>query len=208
VTSEIRIYIEGSGRQKAGTIGLRKAFGSFLSEPRRQAQKKGIRLRPILCGSRSNTFDDFRRALHSCSDAVVMLLVDAEAPVRSPDPWHHLRHDSGDGWEDPGAPPNRCHLMVQTMEAWLIADPERLDDFYGKGFQASALPRTANLEDVPKKDLIEALERAARGTAKRTYHKTQHGPAILTRVRPDRAARRALHCKRLFDALYEVIESL
>lgn len=135
-----------------------------------------------------------------------MLLVDAEVPVKSSNPWHHLRRDSGDGWKNPGAQTNQCHLMVQIMEAWLIADRETLASFYGQDFQASALPHATDVENVPKGTLIDALERATRKTRKGKYHKTNHGPAILAAAHPDEVARRAPHCQRFFDALDAVIE--
>jgi hypothetical protein len=208
VTAEIRIYIEGSGGEKAGTISLRKAFSSFLRLPRQRAQEKGIRIIPRPCGGRENTFDDFCRAFRTNPDAFVMLLVDAEAPVRASNLWHHLQFDSGDGWKNPGAQPSQCHLMVQILEALLIADRENLAAYYGQDFQASALPATTNVEEVPKERLLESLQRATRKTRKGNYHKTHHGPAILATARPDEVARRATHCQRLFDVLAAVIEEL
>lgn len=208
MTAEIRVYVEGSGRDKAGVVSLRTAFNSFLRGPREKARRKRINLRPLPRGSRENTFRDFCLALRQYPDALVVLLVDAEAPVRSANPWYHLTHDSGDGWRNPGAEDRQCHLMVQTMEAWLIADRDKLAAYYGKEFQVSALPSNTNVEEVSKENLRKALKRATRGTRKGEYHKTKHGPAILAEVRPEEVARRAPHCQRLFDVLAAAIEEL
>jgi len=98
--------------------------------------------------------------------------------------------------------------MVQIMEAWLIADREKLAAYYGEGFQASALPRAANVEEIPKQTLMAALKRATRKTRKGQYHKTNHGPAILAELRPEEMSGRAPYCRRLFDVLDTVIEEL
>jgi len=99
--------------------------------------------------------------------------------------------------------------MVQTMEAWLIADRDKLAAYYGKEFQVSALPSSStNVEEVSKENLKKALKRATRKTQKGEYHKTNHGPGILAQVRPDEVARRAPHCRRLFKTLTAVIEEV
>ena len=45
------------------------------------------------------------------------MLVDAEAPVNTT-PCQHLKFR--DDWDLPNVDDEHCHLMVQTMEAWLI----------------------------------------------------------------------------------------
>jgi len=72
--------------------------------------RKGIRWSIIACGGREQTYDNFLLALRSHPEALIVLLVDAEAPVRTP-PWQHLRdHDS---WSQPhGTRDKQCHLMV------------------------------------------------------------------------------------------------
>lgn len=39
-----------------------------------------------------------------------------------------------DDWDLDGVADEQIHLMVPTMEAWLVADPEALARFYGQGF--------------------------------------------------------------------------
>ena len=67
-----------------------------------------------------------------------MLLVDAEGPVAT-GTCEHLR--ARDGWDMTGVDAQSVHLMVQTMEAWIVADADALGSYYGNGFNAGALPR-------------------------------------------------------------------
>jgi len=96
--------------------------------------------------------------------------------------------------------------MVQVMEAWYLADRERLQDYYGKGFRAAALPKNRNVEEIDKRQLERSLKDATRATQKGTYHKIQHGPAILERIRLEMVRQFAPGCERLIRTLTEKIE--
>jgi len=157
VIAKIRFYLEGGGDCKDTRIRLRTAFGAFLSEIRERARSRRIGWQIKVCGGRKAAFDDFSVALRSDPDAFHVLLVDAEGPVVTESPWEHLRRRQQDRWKNPGVEDRQCHLMVQTMEAWLIADRERLADYYGQGFQDSAIPtnpqrgedRQSDARDIP-----------------------------------------------------------
>jgi len=91
--------------------------------------------------------------------------------------------------------------MVQLMEAWFLADPEALKRYYGEGFQASALPRRPNVEEIPKDDVTRALRNATVKTTKGKYHKTAHGPDLLGVIDPTLLRRAAQNCDLLFQAV-------
>ncbi len=203
MVTEIRLYIEGGGDEGRTKNRFRAAFGQFLKELRNHAREKRIRWNIVMCGGRSSAFDDYKTALKSHPNALNLLLVDAEAPVNSDSPWDHLKKRPGDEWDNPGVDDKQCHLMVQTMEAWLIADREKLEEYYGQHFQASALPNNANVETVGKDTLAKALKQATRKTTKGEYHKTRHAPAILERIRPDEVRSKASFCDRLFRTVLE-----
>jgi hypothetical protein len=101
-----------------------------------------------------------------------------------------------------------CHLMVQVVEAWLIADAECLASYYGQGFQVSALPGNPDVEVIEKQLVFKALDRATRETKKKKYHKIVHCSELLARLDPNRVRTRARHCDRLFRTLDELIESV
>ena len=129
-----------------------------------------------------------------------MLLVDAEQPVTAQGPWQHLKQR--DNWDRPdGATDDQCHLMVQVMESWFLADADALESFYGSGFRKQALPRNPNVEQVPKEDALRGLDRAARGTQKGGYSKGKHGFQILDRLDPDKVRAASPYAKRFLVTL-------
>jgi hypothetical protein len=113
-----------------------------------------------------------------------------------------------DQWEKPrGVEDKHCHLMVQTMESWLIADRERLREYYGRDFHENALPKNPNVEAIEKNLLIKALENATRNTQKGSYHKTRHAPDILEQIRLGEVVKGAKSCQRLCSTLVAEIEA-
>ncbi|HEX8391019.1 MAG TPA: DUF4276 family protein [Longimicrobium sp.] len=151
-----------------------------------------------MCGSRESTYEDFRMAVREHTSAVVLMLVDAEAPVTQPEREHLL---SVDGWDLSFARQNQIHLMAQMMESWFLADPDALQQFYGHGFRVSALPASPDVEQVPKNTVEKALASATRQTRPGAYHKTKHAPQLLANLSPARVRARAPRCDRLFWAL-------
>lgn len=157
----------------------------------------------IVCGPRYSAFQDFKTALRNHPDALNILLVDSESAVNG-DVLNHLR--SEDHWHCDGLSEEQAHLMVHTVESWLIADPEALATYYGKNFRESALPRRQDVEAIDKKTVLSSLERATETTSKGKYHKTQHTPELLKRIRPEVVRRRARHCDRLFTSLEKLAQ--
>ena len=177
----------------------RKGFIAFL-------EKAGLRGRmPEIkaSGSRQNAYAQFR-ARHNKNDVTALLLVDSEGPVSAPatdaQPWRHLQ--VRDGWErPPGATDEQCHLMVQVMESWFLADREALGAYYGQGFQTGALPQNPHIEQVPRQDVEAGLNRAARNTVKGSYNKGRDSFEILGRLAPDKVTNASPYAKRFIDAL-------
>ena len=97
------------------------------------------------------------------------------------------------------------HLMVEAMEAWIVAGAVALKRYYGQNFQVSALPRARNVETVPKQQLFAALDAATRNTQKGRYHKTHHAPELVEILSPSTVRQRAPHCDRLFVTLEEAL---
>ena len=197
MVTEIRLYVEG-GRLRRGEF--RASFGVFLQSVRNEARHRNIRWSIITCGSRNDTYETFRAALTAHVDAFNVLLVDSEAHVSHQDPWDHLK--AVDGWERiPDVSDQQCHLMVQAMEAWFLADREKLREYFGQGFRIASLPRRENVEDVPKNQLESSLSKAAQKTKKKTYNKMRDAPRILKRIRLDVVRKNASWCDRLVTSL-------
>ncbi|MGA9380361.1 MAG: DUF4276 family protein, partial [Phormidium sp.] len=94
-----------------------------------------------------------------------------------------------------------CYLMVHTMEAWFIADIDALRDYYGQGFQESAIPKPANVEEIDKDRLASALKKATRNTLKKEYHKTRHASQLLEKLDVTKVRKASPNCDRLFTTL-------
>ena len=194
----IAIYMEGGGDRASTKAALRQGMEVFLAPLKDAARAKGWRWKLVPCGGRNETFKMFSHA-HSDRDlAVVVLLVDAEDPVTNA-PRDHLR--GRDGWDLAGVEDGAVHLMVQAMEAWIAADVRALSDYYGQAFLKSRLPRTQNLETVPKTDLAKALEEASAGCGKGAYHKIKHAKDLLARIDRAIVGVRSPACDRLFADL-------
>jgi len=195
----IRIYIEGDPE-------LRQGFRTFLQPLYDSAQSKNIKIeRPRLCGSREAAYKAFKTALKTYPDAFIVLLVDSESPVDSQQtPWQHLK--SRDGWNSLGTDNQHCHLMVQTMEAWFLADIDALRQYYGKKLQESAIPKNPNVEEIDKTRLESSLEAATRHTSKGQYHKTRHASKLLELLDVDKVRKASQYCNRFFTTLDQIME--
>ena len=202
--SGVAIYMEGGGDGGSGRAALRRGMDGLLGPLKELARSKAIRWRLVCCGSRRKAFDGFRGAVDNGDDAVVVLLVDAEEPVVGT-PRDHLRNR--DGWELGFATDDKVHLMVQTMETWIVADPEALRRYYGRGFNAGALPVRRNLEEEPKASVEDSLHRATERTKKGRYQKIRHASDLLQRMNAETVKARCRHCRRLFDELGRTIQA-
>ena len=197
--SAIWIYVEGGGDSQETRRAIRLGFSRFLDPLCQLARQRRLDWNVVACGPRRAAFRAFQIALRRQPDAFNVLFVDSEAPVVGP-PWDHLGRGP-DGWQNPGCSDDHCHLIVQAVEAWLVADPDALARYYGQGFRGNVLPRRKDVEAIPKAELIPALEQATRETSKGRYHKIRHCSKLLERLDPARVRSRASHCDRLFTTL-------
>jgi hypothetical protein len=179
---KVTVIVEGGGNTRAEQAALRKGFSGLFAKVRPPDARTEVR-----CGGgRGQTYADFRKEL-SRTDGLtrLLLLVDSEGPVPKTSPWNHVASREGDGWEQPpGATDDHLHFMVQMMEAWILADPVALADFYGHEFKNTKLPRARNLETVSKGDLLDALERATRGSKTKGSYKKVHAFDLVGTIDP------------------------
>lgn len=204
MVKKIRIYIEGGGDRNNTKAAIRQGFSQFFQELVQLAQSKKIKWNIIICGSRNDAFRDFNNALTSHPDAFNVLLVDAEAPVVKNSPWEHLK--IRDNWIPPAIDDIHCHLMVQTIEAWMIADIDALKKFYGQGFQENAIPKIKDVEKIDKDTLASSLKKATRNTTKGEYQKIKHASKLLEILDTDKVRQASYHCDNLFRALKKKIK--
>ena len=178
---------------------------TFLQPIKEAARDKALSWKLVCCGPRNEAFQRFQNAVNSSADAVNVLLVDSEGPVKHQSVRRHLQ--ARDKWNLSFTPEETVHLMVQTMETRIVADPAALQSYYGPGFRTNRLPRATNLEGVPKTDVENSLREATERTQKESYHKIRHAGDLLKLIDVESVKARCDHCQRLFDDLGQIVEA-
>ncbi len=146
---------------------------------------------------------DFKYALRSHSESWNILLKDSEGPY-SGSLFDTLRQ----GQRLPTHCKDSVFWMVQLMEAWFLADPDALANYYGEGFNRRALRASLDIEQVPKADVYKKLAEATRKTKKGKYDettKTTHAPDLLARIDPERVKQTSRNCHRMFETVQKRI---
>ncbi len=199
----MKLYVEGGGDSNPLRTECRKGFSAFLEK----AGLKGRMPRIVACGSRNDAYDSFVTAVSKGESA--MLLVDSESAVEECNtgrPWQHLLQRQGDEWSKPeNASEEQCHLMVQCMEAWLLADREGLAKFFGNGFNMNALPATGcSIESISKQRLYSSLEQATRNT-KVSYSKGGNSFKLLAKLDANKVIEGSAWAERFVNELKKVM---
>jgi len=183
--AECVIFVEGSRKTDNGD--LRNGFGRLL----RQAKLLQMPL-IVMCDDTHGAIRKFQQETAKTNSAFrrVLLLVDLDGPSASRAAWlaaHGLTpHEE------------RIFFMVQKMEAWFLAQPVMVHDFYRPKL-AHTLPKAAP-EQVPHPDRV--LEHCTIGTRKGRYHKTGHGALLLANLQLTDLQATFPDVVRLLEALY------
>jgi hypothetical protein len=190
MVSKVRIHFEGDP-------ALREGFSEFFRE-----LTAALGRAPKLIAGKADPFRVFLLALETHPDALNILLIDSEGP------------DDGKLFETICQPKgidarSRDHVfrMVQCMEAWFLADAGALRRYYGKEFRENAVMENPRVEQIPKKDVFEALKTATKETSKGPYHKTKHAPYVLRLISPALVKQASAHCRRLFESVPKLAQS-
>ena len=183
--SEIAIYVEGGGDTAQQKSDLRQGFDCLFSQAKTKAREKRYRWSLIPCGSRQQTYEAFKNALKTKPLATNVLLVDSEDPIPictalNNDAIIRVEHlKKRDNWVFDEVESECIHLMVQCMEAWIVADVDALKTFYGQDFLVNSLPKRNNHEEEPKTDIYNKLKQATKTTQKGEYAKIKHASKLL-----------------------------
>ena len=195
---KVKVYVEGGGDNRSLRAQCREGFRDFFCKAGLEGRMPSIHP----CGGRMKAFKDFRTALKQAgAEDFIVLLVDSEEGVRIEGSWAHLKRR--DDWDKPvAATDENAHLMVECMESWFLADQDELATFFGDGFRRKALPARPEVEDIPKKDVLNGLKVATRNCGKKgEYHKGRHSFKILSCLDPEKVTDASPHAKRLIETL-------
>ena len=196
----VKVYVEGGGDSNQLRRQCRNGFREFFIK----AGLEGRMPRVVACGSRQRAYDQFCASINDAeAGSFIVLLVDSEAAVAASDsPWEYLK--KRDKWTQPSvAEDDSAQLMVQCMEAWFVADRQSLSDYFGKDFNAAALPARDDVEAIAKDDLERTLKQASSSCSKGkgTYRKGRHSFELLECLDPSKVMESSPHARRLIDTL-------
>jgi Domain of unknown function (DUF4276) len=195
--------VEGGGNTSTGKSAFRKGLTQFFLK----TELKGKMPKIIACGARSNAYNAFCTALNEKNDNndIIILLIDSEVTFSSEQSkWGFLKQQPNDKWEKPfNASEEHVYLMVQCMEAWLVADPDALAKYYGNNFRANLLPRCAS-RDIDKNTLYKTLAAATKNTTKKSYDKGSHPFDLLAEINPEKVFSSCPSAKQLIDHLLTI----
>lgn len=193
--------MEGGGNNKSLNAECREGFRLFLEN----AGLKGGMPKIIASGSRESAFDNFKIAVNQTSATMLLLLlVDSESEVEEgATAWQHLKKQ--DKWDKPkNAGDNDVFLMVQWMEAWLVADRDTLKKFFDAGFNSNNIPQWQDIEAVDKEKILTALKEATKFCSTKRYSKGSISFQLLGKIDPQKVLRASKHAAELLQRLREL----
>lgn len=204
---EIKLYVEGGGKgsHKRATIKLQQGFDSFFGDLKAAAREKKISFKIIPAGNTQSTYDDFIFSVANSPQSFNLLLVDSDEAIAANQTARAFLQNKHKKWNLQTVADERCHLMVQIMESWFLADVDALKSFYGKEFKESAIPKNKNVEKIAKETVEKSLQTATAKTTKAEYHKIEHGAKILELINSQKVRAAAPHCEKLFAVIAETI---
>lgn len=193
----VKLFVEGGGDTNQLRTKLRAGFARFLEK----AGFKGRMPRIVACGGRGEAYDDFCKSFEG-KELDSILLVDSEEQISARGKWDHVQKRQGDHWTRPeGAAENDIHFMVSAMEAWLHADRDALQAFFGPEFRADSLSAQKDVEKISKQDLYEGLSRATKNCKKGHYSKGGHSFDILAKLDPVKVRKASPHADQFLREL-------
>jgi hypothetical protein len=203
----VKLFVEGGGDRNTLKTECRNTFADFL----KKADFSGKMPRIIACGSRRKAFESYTDEIVSGGKA--FLLVDSETTVEDKfqkgeicnwKPWAHLL--SRDGWIKPiNAKDIDCHLMVQIMETWFIADIDTIISYFGQNFNRNALSKSNLIELISKKDIYNSLALATKSTNKGSYSKGDHSFQLLRLIDPKKVISLSPWTRRFLELLEKYV---
>jgi hypothetical protein len=193
----VRLVIEGGGAGSEADAELRRNMSAFLKTVLPNSNSPRI----VAAGSRGDAYKTFLLVVKDNPNHFVMLVVDSEDEVsHKHNVWQHLQHR--DNWPKPeGADDEQAHLMVRSMECWFLADKEAVAAYFGKDFNANALPPNPKIEEIHRHAAADGLDKAAKLTSKKGYHKSRDGFKLIGVIDGKKVCAVSCHATEFFRVL-------
>jgi hypothetical protein len=201
----VKVFVEGGGRGSPSN-DLRLGLQNGLFGPlRKLGVQNGVSLEFVACKARPDAIRDFKKAVLRDHDQYYsLLLVDSEGPVDL-EPWDHLRQQEG---TVKTGNDSQLHLMVQAMEAWFVADPDALLTHFGPQASITNLMNRADVEVIPKDELVPLLNSVAAKTPKAKYQKSRDHQPLLELIDPKKLLEKSNHFRRLYQELERLVNQV
>lgn len=197
----LNLYIEGGGPTEATQgkirLGMRTLFAPWID----QMRERGWHVNLVVCGACTETYKQFIKDRAKEPDETFVLLLDSEEPVNAPTRIKHLQDRKEHKCALPGVKEEHVHLMAQAMEAWIAADPDKLEEHYKRNFHKNELPESLVLHVLSPADILKKLEDATKDTPAGKYQKVKHASELLKKIRLDKVRARCPHAETLCATL-------
>jgi hypothetical protein len=210
MVKEIHIFVEGGakGQDRAASAELRRAFSTFLTRLCPEIRARNIKLNTVIGGSTEQTCKIFTQENENSPEKFFILLVDSDVAVNETEKSKTFLQNNPKlaKCDLNAAEENQCHLMVQVMETWFLADIEALRNHFGKDFKETKLRKNKKIEEIAKDDVINSLKEATKDRKIGAYRKIKDGAKLLESIDPQKVINAAPHCKELFKDIKEAIK--
>ncbi len=209
-SASVVIYMEG-GRRGSDSASERRKVNDLRRNMRHLFDSLPRHPRVVACGSRNEAVNLFQYTLSR--GEIAILLIDSEAEKGATEEtisfFQRMAATNNDAQISlpAGATNQNVYLIVQCMETWFLADVEALAGYYKQGFNRNALPKSKELEQVAKLDVLAALKAATRQTQRGEYQK-RHGLELLGLLDRKKLAGRCPHFASLLLRIGELVAAL
>lgn len=198
--TRLLLFVEGGNSDEAAR--LRESWRLFFGEIDGLCRQRQVGFEVKPGGSIDRTFEIFRRECQKYDPKKrCLLLVDADGAIPAEACPKVFLSKGHPAWELPSDKgPEVYHCMVQTFEAWLLADQAAALNHFG--CNPGLLPDERSVDGLSKKKLGEILDAACRHRKDAPkYHKLRDGAALLKKIDPAKVQAHSPHCRRLFENL-------
>ncbi len=196
VKANRKLFVEGGGDSESLHSECRKGFRIFLEK----AGLKENMPRIVSCGGRRQAVDKFLHSINMGEDA--FLLIDSEGKVSEKLTSTKFLSQEFKEFERLQNLSDKCHLMVECMEAWFLADTKALEKYFNPGFDQKKLPKHQSIESISKEILFKSLKESTKlAKTKGEYSKGQHSFKLLTLINPQLVFEASPWAKKFIDRL-------